>query len=70
MQRLSLQRFPWGKKKGVHILGRQRWPSGEKKKFARNWLKYFMVVYDTILGIHAKNGTENSFKRSFYGTAW
>jgi hypothetical protein len=29
-----------------------------------------MIVYDTILGIHAKNGTENSFKRSFYGTAW
>jgi hypothetical protein len=27
-----------------------------------------MIVYDTILGIHAKNGTENSFKRSFYGT--
>jgi hypothetical protein len=41
-----------------------------KKKFARNWLKFFMVVYDTILGIHAKNGTENYFKRSFYGMAW
>ena len=43
---------------------------GEKKKVARNWLKFCMIVYGTILSIHAKNCSENSFKRSFYGTAW
>ena len=43
---------------------------GKKKKFDRNWLKFCMIVYDTILRIHAKNCSENSLKRSFYGTAW
>jgi len=52
-------------------LARQRWPPVEKKKnFARNWLKFCMIVHDTILSIHAKNCSEKSFKRSFYGTAW
>ena len=51
-------------------LGKARPWWGKKKKVARNWLKFCMIVYDTILSIHAKNCSENSFKRSFYGTAW
>jgi hypothetical protein len=64
--------------RSVHILGTmglilalaRQGLGGEKKKISRNWLKFCMIVYDTILSIHAKNCSENSFKRSFYGTAW
>ena len=64
--------------RGVHIFATMGWfwpwqgkaLVGKKKKVARNWLKFCMIVYDTILSIHAKNCSENSFKRSFYGTAW
>ena len=46
----------WAGRVRILALAVQRWPSEkEKKKFARNFLKFCVVVYSIILSIAGKN---------------